>query len=154
MKRTDNSNQHIILLIADWRIERLQNKLHLINKIDEHATNDIFEMMKWIKCNKELSCDDVWNISLSKEDKFNANAANLIYWLTGDDKIWKTDAVWKYEWKDVTAQFLEWFEHRIKRILKKCQTIGQLKNSLYEEIGSEDFYEFGLKYDLITHTHE
>lgn len=137
----------IILKIGDWKLERLQNKLYLVN--NEKVTDDVFEMIRWSKIYKVLNNESFWDTRITKEDKININAANVIYWLSGDDQVWKTASIWKYDWKDMSIQFMEWFEPSIKKIVKNCQTLGQLKNSISKNIGCEDFYEFGLKHELI-----
>ena len=148
MKKTINK---IILNVDEWRIERVAGRLHLINTVNELATDDIYQIVIWCQKMKCLDIDDVWQIRITNEDKLSAMPANIIYFLTGDDKAWKRNFIWQHEWTSLNTLFLEWFEPKIKDILKKCSTLGDLKKKLKNKIGSEDFYEFGLKFDLLIH---
>lgn len=146
MKKAESK---VILKIDDWVLERVSGRLNLVNTIDELATDDIFQIIIWAQKYKSINVEDLWRMRITNEDKINSMPSNLIYYLTGDDKIWKRNLIWKHDWKDMNSIFLEWFELKIKDVVKKSKTLGQLKNKIKNKIGSEDFYEFGLKFDLL-----
>jgi hypothetical protein len=148
MKKTDSK---VILKVDEWKLERVSGRLNMVNTVNELATDDVFQMVIWAEKLKNLDIDDIWQIRLTNDDKTNAMAANLIYFLTGDDKAWKRNFIWQHEWKDLNVLFLEWFEPKIKDIVKRSKTLGDLRKKLKTKIGSEDFYEFGLKFDLLIH---
>lgn len=146
MKKTTSK---IILRIDEWKLERVSGRLNLVNTVNDLATDDVFQIVIWAQKIKELDIDDIWQIRLTNEDKMSAMAANIIYFLTGDDKAWKRNFIWQHEWKDLNILFLEWFEPKIKDIVKRSKTLGELRRKIKAKIGSEDFYEFGLKFDLL-----
>lgn len=127
---------------------RINNAVHLFGDQD-FSLNDIFEIIIWGIKNRNDD-EEFWNIKLTTTDKQNSKPINIIYWLTGGDKIWKSNNyIWKNDWIELATTFSEHFEDKINKLVKSAKTFGDLKNKISTKITIEDFYELGIMLDLI-----
>lgn len=128
-------------------LERIDNQL-ILSDNNDNSFNEIFDILIYAIRN-DIKDKEFWNTKLNNEDKNLSKPINIIYHLTGSDKIWKIDNyIWKNEWQDMIDIFLNEFEEKILKILNKSKTLKGLKHNL-KGLNSEDFYEFGLKNNLI-----
>ena len=127
---------------------RVNNSIHLFGYQDL-TINEVFEILMWGIKNRNDD-EEFWSIKLTSADKQNARSINIIYWLTGGDKIWKShNWIWKKEWNDLSLVFLEHFDDKIIKLVKSSKTIGDLRNNIKSKLSCEDFYELGLSLDII-----
>lgn len=135
----------IILKCGTWQFERLNGQLYLTNV--DLSTNDLFQILIWIKKWKELDNEDVWQLELTQTDKEQIRPESLIKCLAGDND-W--DLYWEVKWSEAVAPLLERFGSKIKDLVQRSKTLHDLKTRINTTIGSEDIVEFGLKRGLIT----
>ncbi len=135
-----------------WNLERIEGQLNLIISEDK-CINDIFEIaLLSLKQDDLKDFSQFWSIKLSEQDKKNARPISVIYHMTGGDKMWKQGSkmIWNKEWVELSTFFSEWFDDKVMNLLKRCNTLGDLRNKLVNGlINSETFYEFGLKNNII-----
>jgi len=148
MKKNVKEVENLIYKSNNISLHRIDNTIHLFGYQD-FSLNEIFEIIIWgIKNN--IDDEEFWNIKITLTDKQAAKPINIIYWLTGGDKIWKnSNWIWKNDWNEMSIIFLEHFEDKIKKMIRGSKTTGDLKNKILDKISSEDFYELGLMLQLI-----
>lgn len=154
--KTDNIPTVLLSITKDsiqWNLQtNIDNKLELIIN-DDKFINDLFEIVILGINNISIINDkDFWKLKINNIDKNNANCINLIYYLTGGDKMWKYQSIniWNITWIELSNILLNKFEKEIKKILKSCKTLNDIKiNILNGKINSELFYNYGLKENLI-----
>lgn len=137
-----------------WIFERIDNKLYLHIGSDK-TIDDVFEIVLLsLKMDYLKKEDEFWNIKITDVDKETSKPINLIYHLTGGDRVWKYNKfeIWTEEWAEMSKVFSECFDEKILKILYNCKNLKDLKNKILKSsISSEDFYEFGLKSNKIKH---
>lgn len=127
---------------------RVDNSIHLFGYQDL-TINEVFEILVWGIKNRNND-EEFWNVKLTATDKQNARSINIIYWLTGGDKIWKShNWIWKKEWNELSLVFIEHFDDKIIRLVNSSKTLGDLRNKIKNKLSCEDFYELGLSLDII-----
>ena len=147
-KVVDTELENVIYKSDNISLCRINNAMHLFGYQDL-TINEVFEILVWGIKNRDGD-DNFWNVKLAAIDKQNARPINIIYWMTGGDKMWKShNWMWKKEWNDLSLMFVEHFDEKIMGIVKRSKTLGDLRNKLKSKLSSEDFYEMGLTLDLI-----
>lgn len=146
-KNVKAESENLIYKSNNISLHRINGTLHLFGQHDFTA-NEVFEI---VICGINNNIDAYfWNIKITGADRLGAKPINIIYWLTGGDKIWKSsNLIWKNEWTEMSLIFLEHFEDKITTLLKGAKTLDQLKKNIYSNISSDDFYELGLMLELI-----
>lgn len=146
-KNVKTDVENLIYKTNNISLHRINNTLHLFGYQD-FSINEIFEIIIWgIKNDAD---NDFWNIKITSTDRQNAKPINVIYWLTGGDRIWKnSNLIWKNDWNEMSIIFLEHFEDKIANIIKGSKTLMDLKNRINDTVSSEDFYELGIMLDLV-----
>jgi hypothetical protein len=140
--------ENVIYKSENISLCRVNNIIHLFGYQDL-TINEVFEIFVWGIKNR-MDDAEFWNVKLTTADKQNARSINIIYWLTGGDKIWKShNWIWRKEWNEMSLIFLEHFDEKIIKIVQSSKTMGDLRNKIQNRLSSEDFYEFGLSLDII-----
>ena len=105
--------ENLIYKTDNISLHRINNAIHLFGYQD-FSLNEIFDIIIWGIKNE--TDDEFWNIKISNTDRQNAKPINMIYWLTGGDKTWKSDNwIWKNEWNEMSIIFMEHFRKRYDR---------------------------------------
>lgn len=141
-----------VLKNGNWVLEKIENKLYLSNV--DNTINDVFDMVMLAIKDKELNSSDFWNTKVSINDKKDANELNMFYWMSGGDKIWKDNTLWKKDWSEMAEVFSEHFSDRVLLTLNTCKTLSDIKKKIVNKYSSLDFYELGLKLDLINENND
>lgn len=126
-------------------IVKINDSLHLYN--DVISFNEIFDILIY-GIQNQITDQDFWKIKISEQDILNSKPVNLIYFLSGGDSVWKDNNIYKKEWLEMIDVFIEHFTDRINKVLK-ITTLKDLYTRLKNKLAIEDFYELGLKLDLI-----
>lgn len=125
---------------------RVSDLLHLYN--DVVAYNEIFDILIYgIKNN--IKDEEFWNTKITSTDIKNAKIINLIWFLSGAEKVWEDDnPIYKKDWIIMLDVFHEHLGSKIRKILRQT-TLKDLKNRMMKNICIEDFYEVALKEKLV-----
>jgi len=144
----DGEIKNLVYKSDNIYLYRIDSHIHLFGYQDL-TTNDIFEILVWGLKNR-MNDDAFWNVKLAVSDKQNAKSINIIYWLTGGDKIWKShNWIWKKEWNELSQVFLEHFDDKIISFIKGAKTFCDLRDRIKNKLSSEDFYELGISLGII-----
>ena len=128
---------------------RIDDLLHLYNDVVSY--NEVFDILIYgIKNN--IKDDDFWKIKITSKDITNAKIINLIWYLSGDTKVWTDNRIYKKDWIDMLDVFHLHLGKKIHKILKQT-TLKELKKRMTENISMEDFYEIAMEHDLV-HSNE
>jgi len=147
-KTIETEIKNVVYKLNNISLCRINNNIHLFGYQDL-TINEVFEILVWGITNK-IDDTNFWNIKLTSTDKQNAMPINIIYWMTGGNKIWKShNWIWVSDWSKLSIVFLEHFDIKIKKILQNSKTLGELRNKIIKQLAIEDFYELGLKLDII-----
>lgn len=148
MKKIDKrATENLIYKNENTSLTRINGILHLLGQND-YSTNDIFDILAWGISNSPDR--DFWSAKITEADRMVAKPINIIYSMTGGDRVWKkSNLLWKQEWNKMHSIFLEHFEERLLSMLKRSNTLEKLRKKLNDKITCEDFYELGLKLDLV-----
>lgn len=147
-KEVDTEIQNLVYKSDNISLYRIDNLIHLFGYQDL-TTNDILEILVWGIKNR-MNDDAFWNVKLTTSDKQNAKSINIIYWLTGGDKIWKShNWIWTKEWNELSLVFLEHFDDKIASLIRSAKTFGDLRDRIKNKLASDDFYELGISLDII-----
>lgn len=148
MKKIVKKEIDIIYKSNNITLHRINNTIHLFED-DDYTLNEILDIIIY-GLKTKIEDDSFWNIKLSLTDKQNVKPINLIYHLTGGDKVWKQNNwVWKLDWNEMSNTFLEHFDDKIIKLVKASKTLGELRQKIKNNLSGEDFYELGIMLDLI-----
>ncbi len=148
MKKIVKKEIDIIYKSNDITLHRINNTIHLF-KDDDYTLNEVLDIIIY-GLKTKIEDESFWNIKLSLADKQNVKPINLIYHLTGSDKIWKQNNwIWKLDWSEMSNTFSEHFDEKIIKLVKASKTLGELKQKIKNNLSGEDFYELGIMLDLI-----
>ena len=125
---------------------RINESLHLYNDVVTY--NDIFEILIY-GIQQNVKDEEFWKIKITAADIRNAKIINLIWFLSGGEKVWNEDnRIYKQDWIFMLDIFHEHLGQRIRKILKQT-TLKELRNRMTQYISIEDFYEVALLENLI-----
>jgi len=128
---------------------RIDDLLHLYNDVVSY--NEIFDILIYgIKNN--IKDEDFWKIKVTATDINNAKMINLIWYLSGDNKVWTDNRIYKKDWVDMLDVFHLHLGERIHKILKQT-SLKELKKRMMNRISIEDFYEVAMQQNLV-HSNE
>lgn len=140
------NKQRLITLPYEIVIERNNGLLYF--DIGRETTDDIAEavvlLSKSIKEN-----DPIWDIVISDADRFNIDPIRSLYWLSGGDKEWESLSHYKKRWKLYNEVFLKKFKTKIINVVRKSNSLKDLKDHFDKEFDLLTMYEFSLENNLI-----
>lgn len=125
---------------------RINDAIHLYNDVVSYS--DIFEILIY-GIQQNVKDEEFWKIKINATDIKNAKIINLIWFLSGGEKVWNEDNhIYKQDWIFMLDIFHEHLGQRIRKILKQT-TLKELRDRMYQTICIEDFYEVALKEKLV-----
>jgi len=125
---------------------RIGDLLHLYNDVISYT--DVFEILIY-GIQHNVKDEDFWKIKITATDIKNAKVVNLIWFLSGGEKVWEEDnRIYTQDWMYMLDIFHEHLGDKIRKILKQT-TLKELKCRMIQQISIEDFYEVALKENLV-----
>lgn len=119
--------------------------------LNHFMSYDIGESVAAIMRVKSIKKDDsIWAITINEEKQYDVDAEKCLYWLTGGDKVWRTDSKkFKYSWSECSGYFVDEFSNIIYDIIDDSKTLGDIREYFKKCLNLQVFYEFSLEKNLI-----
>ena len=131
-------------------IERDSYKTYfeIIDTLGILHTYDIAEgVAAMMMCEHHIE-DDIWNTKITEKDKKELNASKALYWLTGGNREWIESSNYIVEWFEASILFKKKYGRKITRIVRKANTLRDIKEKFEQNFNMSEFYEFALKNNL------
>jgi hypothetical protein len=128
---------------------RINDQLHLYS--DVVCYNEIFEILIY-GIEKNITDEEFWKIRLTATDINQAKTINLIWFLSGAEKVWHDEnRIYTLEWLDMLDVFHTHLGDKIRKILKQT-TLKEIKQRMLSRIAIEDFIEVAMQENLLNDT--
>jgi len=93
--------------------------------------------------------DNIWNTKLTEKDKKEVSAAKALYWLTGGNNEWIETSNYKVDWHEASIIFKKKFGGKITRIIRKADTLEDIRIKFKQNFNLSLIYEFALDNNII-----
>lgn len=144
---TKERDTSIVIYGSDRIKVRKELNGELFFEIENELTSDLSEAVA-MSINFGVNDDIFFNT------EFNININNIspdkaLYWLTGGDVEWISKKHYNKSWSDVYLIYQEEFGLSIINIIKKSNTIGEVRNGFIKYMNLPILYEFSLNKGFI-----
>ena len=119
----------------------------LFFEIENEVTSDLSEavaMSMNFGIRDEIFFNTEFNININ-----NISPDKALYWLTGGDIEWVTKKHYNKAWSDVYLMYQEEFGMQIINIIKKSNTLCEVRNGFVKYMNLPTLYEFSLNKGFI-----
>lgn len=121
------------------------DNIDLENKIISYDVSEIVAIL--MRVSDVKNNDNIWNIHISDDKDMSSHKA--LYWLSGGDKLWKSDKYYNVHWEDVKNLYNENFSNIIYDIIDDSLTFGDIRDGFKKKLNLQVFYEFALDNNYI-----
>jgi hypothetical protein len=117
-------------------------------EIGKELTTDIAEAVSLLlrECD---SNDQVWGVELKNINTEDITPEKSLYWLTGGYKEWKSLENYNRPWCESYIYFQEEFGLTIVNIVKRSETLGDIRQYFIDNLNLPVLYDFALSKDLV-----
>ena len=128
-------------------IKELNKKLFFHIKTNKYysETYNVAEAVAILMKIKKINNDNIWNITLSEEDKNIESTYTTLLWLTGGLKNWD---LMKLDWLDYYEILNYEYSYQIKNILKMSKTLNDVRILFKNMLNFDKLYSTILKYSI------
>ena len=117
-------------------------------EIGKEMTTDLGEAVSLLLRNCDAS-DQVWKTEIKEMNIDNISPEKSLYWLTGGEKEWKTLENYNRPWCDCYLDFQEEFGLLVVTIIKKSNTLEDMRKHFIEYLNLPVLYDFALSKKLL-----
>lgn len=111
------------------------------------TTDSVLSVAALMRIKDIFKDDKFWNIKL--KDKYNINAEEILYWITGGDNEWKNNKNFNGTWDDLKDIFIHKYEDTIFKIVSNSSKLLHIRNGFLNNLNLPMIYEFALNNNLI-----
>lgn len=117
-------------------------------EIGKELTTDLAEAVAILlrKCDKN---DKIWNVEIKDIITEDIAPEKSLFWLTGGYNEWKTLEHYSKPWCDCYLDFQEEFGSTIINIIKKSNTLGDMRKHFISNLNLTLLYDFAMSKKLL-----
>lgn len=117
-------------------------------EIGKEITTDLAEataiLMRCVDVN-----DQIWDLEITNFDSQKIEPSKCLFWLTGAQNEWKNLENYNRPWSYYCLDFQEEFGFLIISILRKCKTLGDIRDYFSRHLNLPILYDFALSKNML-----
>lgn len=118
-------------------------------EIGKEVTMDLAEAVAILMRMNYKSNEEIWNLKVNTINLYEIEPSRCLYWLSGGDDEWSNGNNYKKEWVDVYLDFQEEFGVIVLSILKKSETLDDIRNGFIKHLNLPRLYDFAISKQIV-----
>lgn len=139
VKNTERLKNTVIYDTLSTKVIRESDSL--VFESGSFVTTDAVEAVAYLLTSEKVE-DHLWDIKLSANPSANMEVKNVLYWLSGGDSVWES---WDISWNMWCDNYADEYMNEMFNAFYEAQTLGDIRNIIYNSYKMDRFYEFALK---------